>query len=262
MNWIDKLEKRFGGLAVPNLALYLIVGQVFVFAGIHFGRIDINLLYLNIPSILNGQVWRIFSFLFIPPATFSPIFLAFAWYIFWMISQALESQWGAFKYNLFIFLAVVFTVLASILFPGIYFTNNYISLTVFFAFATLYPNFEFMLFFVLPVKVKWLAYISVGFLVLSFIGGSWPARVVILVSLGNYALFFGKDLYSQMKNRKRRIEHHKKVDALAEEAFHTCKTCGATDKSTPEREFRYRDGDGICSVCVEKEAASESSPAQ
>ena len=86
MNWIDKLEKRFGGLAVPNLALYLIVGQVFVFAGIHFGRIDINLLYLNIPSILNGQVWRIFSFLFIPPATFSPIFLAFAWYIFWMIS--------------------------------------------------------------------------------------------------------------------------------------------------------------------------------
>lgn len=257
MDWIDKMEKRFGGLAIKNLAMFLIIGQIFVFAGIHFGMIKVELLYLNPILIMKGEIWRIISFIFIPPLRMHPIFLAFAWYIFWLMSQALEGQWGIFKFNLFIWMAILLTFFASILFPYYYYSNNYIALTVFLAFATLYPNFQFMLFFILPVKVKYLAWISLAGLVYAFIMSPWPARVVILVSLGNYALFFGRDLYRSFYYRKRRIEHQKKAHELADKPFHTCVTCGATEKSNPEREFRYREGKGICGVCLTKEANTE-----
>ncbi|MCZ6672695.1 MAG: hypothetical protein O7C75_07125 [Verrucomicrobia bacterium] len=256
MNWIDKLEKRFGGLAIKNLALYLVAGQVIVFTLTNFERMPITALHLNPILIVKGEVWRLVTFMLIPPRA-GLIFLAFAWYIFWMISQALEAQWGIFKYNLFILGGMFATYVVSIFFPYYLFDNYYIGVTVFLAFATLYPNFEFLLFFILPVKVKYLAWLSLGGLALAIIDNPWPVRVVIMATLANYALFFGKDLYQSFHHRQRRIEHQKKVQDMEDEAFHTCTTCGATDKTNPEREFRYKEGKGICSVCLEKEANSE-----
>lgn len=258
MNWIDKLEKRFGGLAIQNLALYLVVGQVAVWSLTWFKVVPLDLFYLNPILVSKGEIWRLVSFIFIPPMSWHPIFLAFAWYIFWMMSSALEKEWGVFKYNLFIWLAIFFTVLASLVFPYYLYSNNYIALTVFFAFATLYPNFEFMMMFILPVKVKWLALLSLAGLLYSFAMGSWPSRLIIVVSVANYLLFFGKDLYKTIYYRKRRIEHKKKVKEMEAEPFHTCATCGATDKSNPGREFRYREGEGVCSVCLENESQTES----
>ena len=256
MKWIDKLEKRFGHLAIHNLALYLVIGQVFVFSLLYFGRMTTSILELNSTLVLHGQIWRLFSFMLIPPGT--GILMAFAWYIFWMISQALEAQWGTFKYNLFLLIGVLATWLASLFIPLGFFNNYYIGISVFLAFATLYPNFEFLLFFILPVKVKYLAWISLGFLTLAFLQPPAVAtRFEIIAALANYALFFGKDLYQAMYFRKRRIEHQKETKAYAEEAFHICATCGATDKSNPEREFRYKDGDGICSDCLEKETTPQ-----
>ena len=253
MTWIDKLEKRFGNLAIQNLALYLVIGQVFVWTATWFKVLPLEIFYLNPVLVMKGEIWRVFTFMFVPPMTLHPIFLAFAWYIFWMMSQALEGQWGTFRYNLFIWLGVLFTILVSLLIPYYWYSNYYIELTVFFAFATLYPDFEFRIYFILPVKVKWLALISLVLLAMSFVQSPWPNRFVILVSLGNYFLFFGKDLYQIIYLRKRRVEHQKKVQETVEEAFHTCSNCGATDKSNPDREFRYRDGKGICSVCLDKE---------
>jgi len=255
MKWIDKLEKRFGHLAIQNLALYLVIGQVFIFALIYFGRITPSILELNSTLVLHGQIWRLFSFMLIPPGT--GILMAFAWYIFWMISQALEAQWGTFKYNLFLLIGVLATWLASLVLPYGYFTNYYIGISVFLAFATLYPNFEFLLFFILPVKVKYLAWLSLGLMAVAFMQPSMATRFGIIAALANYALFFGKYLYQVFHYRQRRIEHEKKAEAYAEEAFHTCETCGATDKSNPEREFRYREGQGICSVCIDKESKAE-----
>jgi hypothetical protein len=83
--------------------------------------------------------------------------------------------------------------------------------------------------------------------------------MMILAGIANYGLFFGKDLIQSLKYRQRRIVHEKKAQVHAEEAFHTCATCGATDKTNPEREFRYREGQGICSVCLEKDVNSEAS---
>ena len=260
MNWIDKLQKRFGGLAVPNLALYMVAGQVIIFGMEAAGRLDISKLYLNPLLVLNGEVWRVVSFMFIPfeRGGGSIIFLLFAWYIFWMTSQALEAQWGTFKYNLYIWCSLIFTVLGSLLFPQYYYENRYLYITVLFAFATLYPNFEFLLFFVLPVKVKWIAWIGAGFIALQFLNSPWSVRMMIFAGLANYALFFGRDLYQAMYYRQRRMEHQKKAQVAAEEAFHTCGTCGATDKSNPERTFRYVEGQGICNVCQNKTAEGES----
>ena len=256
MNFLDKLEKRFGRFAVPNLALYLVAGQVIVFTLFNFGRLNPTALHLNPLLILKGEVWRLVTFMFIPPRA-SLIFLAFAWYIFWMISQALEAQWGTFKYNVFIWGGMLATYVVSLIFPYFLFDNYYIGITVFLAFATLYPNFEFLLFFILPVKVKYLAWLSLAGLFIAIINGPLPVKIVILATLGNYALFFGRDLIMSFHYRKRRVEHQRKMEEIAEEAFHTCTVCGATDKSNPEREFRYRDGEGVCSVCLEKEAEAE-----
>jgi hypothetical protein len=255
MKWIDKLEKRFGHLAIHNLALYLVIGQVFVFALINFGRMASSTLYLNSTLVLNGEIWRLFTFMLIPPRA-GMLLIAFAWYIFWMISQALEAQWGTFKYNLFLLIGVLATWLASLLLPLGFFTNYYIGISVFLAFATLYPNFEFLLFFILPVKVKYLAWLSLGYMAVVFLQPSVATRFEIIAALANYALFFGKDLYQAMYYRKRRSEHQKEKKAYVEKVFHICATCGATDKSNPEREFRYKDGDGICSDCLEKESTS------
>ena len=259
MDWIDKLQKRFGGLAVPNLALYLVAGQVIIF-GMELGQfLDIEKIYLQPIKLLNGEFWRAVTFIFIPfeRGGGSVIFLLFAWYIFWMTSQALESQWGTFKYNLYIWCSLLFTLVGSFFFPLEYYANRYLYITVLFAFATLYPNFEFLLFFVLPVKVKWIAWIGAGFIALNFLNGSAAIRMMILAGLANYALFFGRELYQTMYYRKRRIEHQKKAQTVAEEAFHTCATCGATDKSNPERTFRYKEGKGICDVCLAKDSGAE-----
>ena len=257
MNWIDKLEKRFGGFAIQNLALYLVAGQVIVWSLVWFKFATVDLFMFNPILFAQGQIWRAFTFIFVPPVTMHPIFLAFAWYIFWMMSSALEREWGVFKYNLFIWLAIIFTLVSSLIFPRVLYSNNYIALTVFFAFATLYPDFEFLMFFILPVKVKWLALLALAGLLYSFAIGTWPSRVIILVSVSNYLLFFGRDLYQVFYLRKRRMEHQKKVEAMEEEPFHSCGVCGATDKSNPERSFRYREGKGICEVCLEKEASAD-----
>ena len=254
MTWIDRLERRFGHLAISNLALYLVAGQIIVWTATWFKIVSVEWFYLNPILVLQGQVWRLVTFLLIPPATMHPIFLAFAWYIFWMISSNLESQWGTFKYNLFIYFGASFTVLASLLFPFYYYTNYYIALTVFFAFATLNPNFEFMLFFILPVKVRWLALISLGFLIWSFFTSGWTGRLIITASMANYLLFFAKDLRQSLYYRKRRQAHTRKMREMQEEPFHTCSVCGATDKTNPEREFRYREGKGVCEVCLVRRA--------
>ncbi len=257
MEWINKLEKRFGGLAIENLALYLIGGQVIVFALNYLFQVSVGWFYFNPILFMKGEVWRIVTFLFVPPSAFHELLLPFAWYFFWIISSGLESQWGVFKFNLYIFSGAFLTLISSLLLPYGLYTNNWIALSVLFAFATLYPNWQFMMMLIIPMKIKWLAWFSLALVVLTFLGADWIGRLAILVSLANYAVYFSKDLYRSLYYRNRRIEHQKKAQELANEPFHTCQTCGATDNSNPEREFRYREGKGICSVCLAKEANTE-----
>lgn len=252
MGFFNRLERTFGRLAVPNLALYLVAGQVMVLAFAMFGRPEIVRVIGLLPvAVLDGQWWRVVSFLFVPPVSLAgfdaldAMFLAFAWYLFYMMGSALEQHWGVFRFNLFIGLGWFLTVGASFLSPGSYATNLFLAGSVFLAFAFLNPDFEMLLFFILPVKIKWLALIQWIFYGIEFARGPGAVRLAVLASVGNFLIFFTGEIIQRMKTGRRRMEHQARQAAARDndEPRHTCVVCGKTDRSHPMEDFRYRDDD-------------------
>jgi hypothetical protein len=253
MDFLNPLERRFGRFALPNLALYLVAGQVLVFTLALFGRPDVlNLIALLPAAVLEGQVWRMVSFLLVPPvdpsrlSMLGAVFLAFGWYMFWMMSSALEGHWGAFRFNAFIFTGWFFTVLVAFIFPMSWATNAFLAGTVFLAFAFLNPDFELVLFFILPVKIKWLALIAWAFYAVTFALGGWPERLAVLASVSNFLLFFGADIVQRIRTGRRRVEHKARaaaVRAADREPRHRCVVCGKTEVTHPNEDFRYADDD-------------------
>lgn len=242
MALIDKLERQFRKYEVHNTTLYLIMGQVLFFVFALSGRFILERVVLIPELVLGGEWWRLITFLFIPPVT-NPIFAFFAWYMFYLMGSALENHWGAFRYNLFLLIGYVVTVAVTFLFPYSAATNIFIGGSVFLAFAYLYPDFQIYIFFIIPVKIKWLAvltWIGYGY---QMIVGTWFTRLLVLASISNFLLFFGKDIVWRMKTGNRKMVFQAKQYTNTKEAFHTCTTCGKTDISDPQMEFRY------CSDC-------------
>jgi ribosomal protein L37AE/L43A len=246
MPFLDKLERTFGRYAIPHLALYIVIGQAFVLLAAMLQLIDLGYFYLVPSLVAHGQWWRLVTFVFYlapPTGTFGPIFVAFALYMFYMMSGSLEGYWGAFRYNLFLFIGYLLTVGAAFLTPGSPVTNLFLGASVFLAFAYLNPDFEFLLFFILPVKVKWLALFAwVGYGVSFFLGG-WPARLQILASVGNFLVFFSADMVRSLRHGRRVAVRRAREVVETDEARHRCHVCGKTDLTNPELDFRY------CSKC-------------
>jgi hypothetical protein len=171
MSLLDKLEKQYGHWAIPNVMLGLIVVQLLVYALILAGVLSFGAMPLIPSRVLGeGELWRLITFIVSPPkiagGAISGLFLAIFWYILWMMSQALEAAWGAFRFNLYLLVGILFTVISSLVgqlispsAPIVIFPD-FLYLSIFWAFALHYPNMEFYLFFVLPVKVKWLAMLT------------------------------------------------------------------------------------------------------
>ncbi len=253
MDFLNSLERRFGRFAIHHLALYLVAGQVVVLTFALFGRPDIlNLIALLPAAALEGQWWRVVSFLFVPPVNpgqlslVGAVFLAFGWYMFWLMSSALEGYWGAFRFNLFVFTGWLCTAAVAFIFPMSWATNAFLAGTVFLAFAFLNPDFELVLFFILPVKIKWLALIAwIGYAV-NFVLGDWPTRLAVAASVANFLLFFAGDIVTRVRSGRRRMQHQARVAAArtAEtEARHRCVVCGKTELTHPNEDFRYGDDD-------------------
>ena len=264
MSFLDKLEKRFGRYAVPNVVMTLVIAQLIVYAMILTGHVGFDALPFVPKAFFAGEYWRIFSFIIAPPyvadSMFSGLFLAFYWYILWMMSSAIEAAWGTFRFNIFLLLGVVLSIgaafLGQVVSPAstIALFPDFLYLSVFFAFAVLNPNIEFLIFFVMPVKVKWLAWIAGAFTAASIIfAPSLDHSIVALGPILNFLVFFRTAFAQSVQSRKRRASYAKESKVRANEAFHTCSTCGATDQTHPERHFRYKTVDGaavcICEVC-------------
>ena len=266
MTLLDKLERKFGSWAISNIAAYLVLGQlaIFILSLRFYGHDNSNpfleLMLFDPAAVRAGEFWRIFAFPLIPPTT-HPIFLIFAWYIFYMMAGALESQWGAFRLNLYLLIGAMLGMLGAMLLQGLPIaggiSNGIWGATVFLAFAHLFPDFELRLFFVLPVKVKWLGWIMWAGLGFMFFGTPWQFKVFIIASVSNFFLFFGKDMVATMKSKKRIADIKAEKAKFEAEAFHTCSQCGATDKSHPERDFRYRGDTCICDVCLTAEKQAD-----
>jgi hypothetical protein len=243
MDVISKLEKRFGSWAIPNLAVYLIAIQAIGVALLMGNYIGWQDLILHGSSVMHrGQWWRLLSFMMIPK-TLHPIWLFFAFYIFYLMGNALEQQWGAFRFNLFILCGYLFTVAMAFIDPGAVITNFYFLGCVFLAFATLFPDFELRLFFILPVKVKWLGWLTAGLYIFILISADAGSRLCVIAAFANYALFFGKDFINNLKAARRRQAFASERAEVAAQPFHVCARCGVSDKSNDVLHFRY------CSTC-------------
>ena len=266
MNFLDKLEKRLGFLAIPNVVATLIVAQVFIYATMLTGRIELEGLLLIPKAVSGGEWWRLASFLIAPPyvpmTLFQGLFLAFFWYILWMMSNSLEEEWGSFRLNIYLLTCVVLAVigafLGQVISPTgtIFVEPRFLYFCVFFAFATLNPNIEFLVMFIIPMKVKWMAWILLAFGLIAFLAmPTLGHRLAFAAPFLGYVLFFRASFKHSMESRQRRAQFESDRSQAADLALQTCEQCGASDHSNPERDFRYKSIDNdmvcLCNVCRE-----------
>jgi len=200
----SELERRFRRYTISNLMLYVVaaMGVVFVMDFLPIIRPSIShFFHFNRQLILQGQIWRIATFAFLPPSA-SPIFILFSLYFYWLMGSSLENRWGSFKFNLFYLCGMIGTILAGMI-TG-FATNSYLNLSLFFAFAILYPNVEITLFFMLPIKVKYLAYLNAAFFLYSLMTVPLTDKAALIVSLLNIILFFWRDFIGLINQWNRR----------------------------------------------------------
>lgn len=272
VNWISKLEKKFGKYAIPNLMWYIIlmygVGAVLNFIN---GSFYYQYLSLDAAAILHGQVWRIVTFLIQPPSS-NLIFVIFVLYLYYMIGTTLERAWGAFRFNLYFFAGVLFHVIAAVvvyLVTGLSLPlgTTYLNLSLYFAFAVLYPDIEFLLFFIIPVKVKYLAWVDAAFFGYAILQAFLPSyggnaiygvfykanALAAFVSILNFLLFYfsSRNFKAHSPKETRRKAKYKNEVKMAKRssvkapngAKHCCAICGRTELDDPSLEFRF------CSKC-------------
>lgn len=191
------MEYKYGRFAIHNLMLYVCSTMLAVyFLQQLIGVPVVQYLFLSRGALLSGQIWRIITFIFIPPMS-SPFWLLITLYFYYYIGSTLENQWGAFKFNLYYVTGIVAAVLAALI--GGMGDATYLNLSLFLAFAQLFPDTEFMLFFFLPVKAKWLAWLDWGLFAVQFFFGGFSTKMTILFAVANFMLFFGKDFINDIR---------------------------------------------------------------
>ncbi|MCL2866500.1 MAG: rhomboid family intramembrane serine protease [Clostridia bacterium] len=208
-SWINILEKKYKRYAIRNLMNILVCGMAVVYvldtlaAPLFSSPGGISaFLDFNRQNVLRGQVWRLITFAFMPPSS-GTMMVVLTLYLYWIIGSALNNYWGSFRFNLFYFCGILSSIIGGFI-TG-YTTNYYLNMSLFFAFAILYPDFQMRLFFVFPIKIKYLALINALQYIIGFFSVPFPFKMAMILSLANIALFFYKDLYGRMKRLYRRI---------------------------------------------------------
>ena len=216
MGLINKAERKFGRFAIKNLMMYISVTSLVIFFIEYFDLFTlsnpggfIGLIILDINKVYAGEIWRLITFIFVPP-TMSPFWILFSVYFPYIIGTQLENSWGAFRFNLYYLTGLLGCIAASIITGG-YADTFFLNMSLFFAFAVLYPNSEMLLLFVLPIKSKFLALFNAALFVgcfwkgsLVFIGSyfwldEFSVRVTILMSLLNILLFLTPRIWNNIK---------------------------------------------------------------
>lgn len=256
------LERRVGFLAIKHLTLLLLAGQVLVLVLSYAhpqtgeapatGVVQPQLfdgLTLQLDLVRAGQFWRLASFLFLPISD-NPLWAFFGLIFLYFQGRTLEETWGAFRFTVFIGVGWLATIAAACLTPHVATTNVYLLTTILLAFACVAPEFEFLLFFVLPVKMKHFAIAVWILLALHLVGDvlqhHWAAVAAQLAALSNYVLFFGEQHWRDWHGVQRAAAFAAKATPPAAKklAWHTCAVCGVTDQSAPHEDFR------VCSLCT------------
>ena len=269
-NFSSKMERKLGKYAIKNITLYLIICYAFGYIIQLVNPDFISFMTLEPAYILRGQIWRIFTWLVIPPTESNLFFVLIMLYFYYSIGRSLEQVWGTYRLNVYLISGMIYTILGSFLLYGIMrglgapdmttfgmaFSTTYINLSIFLAYAATFPDMHVLLFFLIPVKVKVLGIIYVIILVYECISIAMNYGlligmvywVVIGASLLNFVIFFFTSrgrIQLNPRQVKQRMEYRAQVKQAesAKIAKHKCAVCGRTSETNPELEFRF------CSKC-------------
>lgn len=254
---LDRLERRLGHLALSGLLRWVAVFQFLTWLLSLFSPDFLNWLAYDLSAIYGGQVWRLASWVIFPAST-NPLFVLFALFFLFYINDGLESEWGSFRLNLYVFASVAILAIlgltplgpiAALLFNHLFYTSTFL------AFATLFPNHVIYLLGIIPLKAKWLGWANVALLSATVLGSQIPLLLALIVILGltPYFLTFAPGFLQKYRREARAKVHRHQFQTEAptkEGAFHECEDCGATEITHPEREFRVSpDGRERCNAC-------------
>lgn len=267
---VDRFAYNHPRFGIPNLMLYIVGANALIYLLTVFAGIGpVSFLAFDWASIKAGELWRLVTFLFMPGYFSSRdlIWLVLFLYLYYMIGSTLEREWGTAKFSLYYLSGAVLTILTGVL-MGLVTGNavmmgaDYVNLSLFFAFAALYPETRFVLFFIIPIKVKWLAIADGVLFAVSALGnllrGDILGVVTPIIALLNFFVFFWGALADEIDYRRGRARHQTSHQTIqfksavrqqrkkeAERGYrHKCDVCGRTDTDHPELEFRY------CSRCA------------
>ena len=250
----NKLEKKFGKYAIPNLMYYVVIlYAVGIFVCWQSPAFYFNYLMLDARAILHGQIWRIVTFLMWPLSN-NPILNVLVIFCYYNLGHTLEYVWGSFRFNVYFFMGIFGHVLAAViiylLFGMVYpLTPEYLNFSLFFAYAATFPDAQFLLFYVIPIKAKWLALFNGVYFIYGLIFGGTAMRIAIIMSLLNFILYWamsrGWKYNPREIRRKQQFKAQMQQTAQKEKTRgrHRCAVCGRTELDDPELVFRY------CSKC-------------
>jgi len=273
-NFLNNMERKFGKYAIRNITVYIIGLYIFGYV-LQFAPFKVNITnYLTLDPylILHGQVWRLVTWILIPPQALS-IWIFFTLYLYYFMGTTMERTIGTFRYNVFIFGGIIFMILSAFLTYLVYyfitggneqllaalmytlsgvFSTYYIQEAVFLIFAICYPDIQLLLMFIIPIKVKYLGILYAGMLAFSaiyngLIGRNYAIFFAVFFQFLNVFLFYlslGRLSHLRPKEIKRRQEFNKGVKMRPQGVTrHKCAVCGRTEETNPELEFRF------CSKC-------------
>ncbi len=261
-NFSRKMERIFEKYAIRNITLYLIICYAF---GYIIELVNPEFIYymtLEPSKILQGQIWRLLTWLVIPPDMSNLFFVLIMLYFYYSIGRSLEMVWGTYRLNVYLLSGMFYTILGSFIlyfilmamgYPsgmtfGLAFSTTYVNMSIFLAYAATFPDMQVLLFFVIPIKVKVLGIIYGILLVVSCITSGWIYWVVIGSSLLNFIVFFLTSrnkvhMTPMQKMRQREFRQQTQPSTTAKISKHKCAVCGRTSDTNPELEFRF------CSKC-------------
>ncbi len=275
MNFLNKMERKIGKYAISNLSLYLIMGYVLGYILQFINPAIVDFLTLNPYLILHGQIWRLVTWIIIPPSSFD-LFTIVMLMFYYSVGTNLERTWGTFYYNVYLFMGMIFTVIGGSLIMGISyvpafnsfvtrelygtgtyfllvarsFSTYFVNMSIFLGFAATFPEVQVLLMFIIPIKVKWMGIAYGALLVVQFLQSDIVGKIIIGASLLNFVVFFlmtrsGIGMRISPRQVRRRHEYNREVKRAkpASVSKHKCAICGKNSEDNPEAEFRF------CSKC-------------
>lgn len=266
MDFLTKLERKYGKFAIPNLTMILIGGFILGYMIEIMQPEALALINLNPAKIMQGQVYRLITWIIMPPGTVS-ILVIITLMFYFSIGRTLENTWGDFRYTLYILSGIVFTDIGVVVtylvmkligqaelaaFFAEYSNTStyYLCMSLFLAYAFMFPDMQVLLYFIIPIRVKWLGYLDIAYLIVAILShgmmGYYAGMVTVIMSVFNFILFYllskGKSRMT-LAHRKRKKSYKKEVRQTQILTRHKCAICGQTEEDDPNLEFRY------CSQC-------------